>query len=402
MSVLSLMAQCWLCVCISLLTSCEMAPPLELVDREKDVTAELSSVIADIDVLWDYELGYEWEAEWHYGWDAEDMDLFGQWELRKPTIFNVRRYFTGEDPHAPHTSVLSNLVEGTRFQTSYKLGWYDVLVWNDVETLDGVQSLHYDETTSLEYVTAFTNQSMNPTQAPAHAPVYSPNYTPGLAFYQPEFLFAGHYDDLHVSNDPADYDYVQDNVWYKYIPLDMTPVTYIYLPQIVLHHNRGRIAQIDGTGNLTGMARSVNLKSHITSNEDIAVNHTLRMKRDVDYVPPTQPTLPPEKVDVIGGRAMTFGLTGCDPFHITRSSSSFVQIAESKVRNYLEVKMIFNNGIDSTMVFDVTDQVKERYKGGVITIHLDCDTIRIPSRSGGSGFDAVVKDFEEETYEFDM
>jgi hypothetical protein len=30
------------------------------------------------------------------------------------------------------------------------------------------------------------------------------------------------------------------------------------------------------------------------------------------------------------------------------------------------------------------------------------DTIPIPSRSGGSGFDAVVKDFEEETHEIEM
>lgn len=72
------------------------------------------------------------------------------------------------------------------------------------------------------------------------------------------------------------------------------------------------------------------------------------------------------------------------------------------MRNYLEVKMQFYNGMDSTMVFDVTDQVKERYKGGVITIHLDCDTISIPSRTGGSGFDAVVKEIEDVTYEFDM
>jgi hypothetical protein len=54
-------------------------------------------------------------------------------------------------------------------------------------------------------------------------------------------------------------------------------------------------------------------------------------------------------------------------------------------------------------VFDVTDQVRRRYRGGVITVELNLDTVPIPSRSGGSGFDAVVKDFEDGgTHEFEM
>ena len=64
--------------------------------------------------------------------------------------------------------------------------------------------------------------------------------------------------------------------------------------------------------------------------------------------------------------------------------------------------MQFNNGKDSTFVFDVTDQVRKLFRGGVITIDLDMDTVPVPSRPGGSGFDAVVKDFEEKQWEFDM
>ena len=40
--------------------------------------------------------------------------------------------------------------------------------------------------------------------------------------------------------------------------------------------------------------------------------------------------------------------------------------------------MMFNNGKDQTLVFDVTDQVRKRYKGGVITVELDVDTIPYP------------------------
>ena len=65
--------------------------------------------------------------------------------------------------------------------------------------------------------------------------------------------------------------------------------------------------------------------------------------------------------------------------------------------------MQFSNGMDSTLVFDVTDQVQTRYKGGVITVELDMDTVPIPRRKGGSGFDAVVVDYEDGgTHEFEM
>ena len=64
--------------------------------------------------------------------------------------------------------------------------------------------------------------------------------------------------------------------------------------------------------------------------------------------------------------------------------------------------MQFNNGLDSTFVFDVTDQVRHRYKGGVLTVELDMDSISIPRRPGGSAFDAVVEDYEEVTHEFEM
>jgi hypothetical protein len=74
-----------------------------------------------------------------------------------------------------------------------------------------------------------------------------------------------------------------------------------------------------------------------------------------------------------------------------------------KYKHYLDVTVQFNNGMDSTIVFDVTQQVTKHYKGGVITVELDVDTVPIPVRPGGSGFDAVVKDFEDGgTYEFDM
>ena len=95
---------------------------------------------------------------------------------------------------------------------------------------------------------------------------------------------------------------------------------------------------------------------------------------------------------------MTFGLCGTQANLITHPSQ-----LKDPHRHYMDVNMQFFNGNDSTFVFDVTEQVRNRYKGGVITVELDMDTVRIPPRPGGSGFDAIVKDFEDGgTWEFPM
>lgn len=380
-----------------LLLSCQREPPLHLVDREGEIPVEydLADIVLSLDVLWDYDIAYEWRKDWYFGWDKMDERVFGTWEIQDPHAYYIRRYYTKMDPAAPHTSKLEDFVYGNRFRGKYRLGYYDVLVWNDVQTLDGVQSLHFDEETTLEYVTAYTNQSHTHTGAPHLAPAYAPPFRQGYAFYQPEFLFGGDYDDLYVSDNPKDYDYFDPDTktWHKHVPIELTPVTYIYLTQVVLHNNRGRIAGIDGSGNITGMARSVNLKTHVTDRQDISVNYPVRFKQHLSFVGEDQRIDP--DVDIVGGRVLTFGLTGINPYGVTRGAESYHSIAQSSVPNYLEVNMIFNNGLDSTFVFDVTPKVRQRYKGGVITVELDVDTVPIPSRSGGSGFDAVVKDFEE-------
>lgn len=411
LSHLSRMAQAAIAVPVSIMTaaillvgSCTIEPPLELVDRSSNGNIELNKVSLDLKVLWSYDLTYDWQAEWYYDWDIQDETIFGSWDIAEPKVFNIRRYFTGENPYAPHTSVLADMVYGSRFESRYKYGYYDILVWNDVNTIDGVQSLHFDETSTLEYVVAYTNQSNQPTHAPHKVPEYSQSYAPGYAFYQPEFLFAGDYEDLHVSDNPDDYDslIVETNTWYKYVPLHLTPVTYIYLPQIILHHNDGKITDVDGSGNLTGMARSVNMLTHITSEDAISVNHNVRMKKHI--LIDKEGSEEKEDVDIVGGRVFTFGLTGLNPNAITRSNNTHAQMMRSDIQNYLEVKFHFKNGTDSTIVWDVTDKVKERYKGGVITLHIDCDKIPLPNnnKGGGSGFDATVKDFDEETYEIPM
>ena len=368
------------------LTACRREPDLHLYE-EVNVTFDLPVVDLELEVYWNYEIGfdatYDWRAEWYYGWDETDRQIFGEIGYTEPTAFNLRRYYTGSVPYAPHTSVLSDRIEGTTFQGRYNWGFWDILVWNDIMTLDGVQSLNFDETTSLDYVTAYTNQSMQSSRYQA------PRYT--RSFYEPEALFTAYDQAIEINSNLEGFEYDEARgVWVKKLPMVLLPITYIYLTQVILHNNRGRISSIDGSSNLSGMARSVTLNTGQAGPDAITVYYKSRLKKDCDKQG--------ELVDIVGGRLMTFGLCNTIANNVRRAEE-----LDDQPRHYMDVTMQFNNGMDSTFVFDVTDQVRRRYKGGVITVELDMDTIPVPRRSGGSGFDAVVKDFEDGgTWEFPM
>ena len=284
-------------------------------------------------------------------------------------------------PLAEHTSVLANTITGNSFNVQYTWGFWDILVWNDVDAIDGVQSLNFDEQTSLDYVYAYTNQTMIPSR-------YEANFT--RAFYEPEPLFSAYDRGVEIDRDLTGFEFDSiHNVYVKKLDMVLEPITYIYLTQVILHHNRGKIIGVDGSGKLSGMARSTVVNTGIAGEDLITVYFNTRFKKDCD--------MDGELVDIAGGRLLTFGMSGMNANRIQN-----IEDVKDKASHYLDINMHFNNGNDSSFVFDVTDQVRQHWKGGVITVELDMDTVGIPSRNGGSAFDAVVKDFEEETHEFGL
>lgn len=374
----------WACS-LCMVSSCERNPELHLFDSEPNETKILFTEL-ELDTYWDYELEfgvkYDWRAEWYYGWDDEDQRLFGNIGYTLPNVFNIRRYFTGNTPYGHHTRVIANTIEGTTFQGEFTYGYWDMLVYNDIKLVDGVQSLNFDETTTLDSITVYTNQSMNTARYQA------PRYT--HSFYEPEELFSAYEQaiDINRSLDGFEYD-PERNVYVKRLSMVLRPITYIYLTQVIVHHNNGKIVGVEGSGNVSGFARSSVLNSGRGSDDPVTVNHHTRWKKGCD--------MRGETVDIAGGRMLTFGLCG----HSCNRLSSYREVND-KFSHYMDLKLLFNNGIDSTFVFDVTEQVRRRYKGGVLTVEIDMDTIPIPRRAGGSAFDAVVKEFEEETHEFEM
>lgn len=371
-----------------LMASCERQPPLHLYDSA-EVDFNLPLIDLQLDVYWNYnwelsyDVKYDWRAEWYYGWDDNDRATFGELGYVEPTEFNLRRYYTGDIPNGPRLSVRPDKVYGKTFSGRYEWGYWDLLVWNEISTIDGVQSLHIDEDANYDSVVASTGPSMIMSRYQA------PRYT--RSFYEPELLFGAQSLAEAITSDLKGFTFdAERNVYFKQLNMLLQPLTYIYLTQVILHNNNGRVKSlVDGLANLSGMARSVVINTGRAGNDPVTVYYKVLKKDSCD--------MKGERVDIIGGRLVTFGM--CNQIH---SQIKDVSQVTDKVPHYMDVKVRFNNDMDSTLVFNVTDQVRRRYRGGVITVELDMDTVPIPTRSGGSGFDAVVKDFEEETHEFEM
>ena len=388
-------------MCAGLMTSsCIREPELHLPGSSpRDI--EIPVVDLELQTYWNYELEYgikyDWRAEWVYGWDDEDRRIFGDSiGYTKPEVFNLRRYYTRQQPYGNHTSVLASTVRGSTFHGEYNWGYWDILVWSDIDPIhDEVQSLNIDETSTLDSVLAFTNQSMHTSRFQA------PKFT--RAFYQPEQLFSA-YDRAVEINENLD-GFVFDslrNVWVKQLDMTLEPITYIYLTQIILHNNRNKIIGVDGISDIASMARTTNVNTGIAGSTPVDVTYNVRFKPYVTLTDEFETYIdvkkPGEIVSVIGGRVLTFGICDQNGNRIRHRRE-----VNTKYRHFMDVNMQFNNGMDSTFVFDISEKVYNRWKGGVITVELDMDTIPVPQRSGGSAFDAVVKDYEDGgTHEFEM
>ncbi len=343
----------------------------------------------DIQTMWQMETNTNLKEEWTYGWDAEDQELYGPIGYDIPEDgYEIRRYFLEDDTTALHTSVQDYQIPGNHLQTRFDFGYHDVLAWNAFPPMEH-QNVVIDES-DLQHVTAYTHSNINHSRAESSRisnTMYDRN------FNQPEDVFAGYRKNLFISSNMDDYDYYDPETHTYYMSTDMTlyPVTYIYLAQLRLHHNEGRIKGVAGGVDLDGMARVVDLNTGVTNNELVAVEFDMRMKKDLTIQKSG------EVVDVVGGKCVTFGIPGQNSYFIKSEAE-----VNQDSRHSMGVNLKFYTDIDSMFVFDVTDQVHRQWKGGIITIDIDVDTIKFPVRPGGGGMDAVVKDFDEEEHEFEI
>lgn len=373
---------------ITLATSCEREPVLHL--HRGNMQLQLPVVDVDLDVIWDYDLvydtPYDWRSEWYYG---DDPTLFGgigeeYIGYRKPGIFELRRYFTGDVPNAPHSRRENFLIEGYTFSHTFDWGYHDLLVWNYILPVgnDEAISTIIDERATLDSVFAYTNRTSRNIRLPNRAETIATHY-------QPEELFSAYERAFEVDRDLTGFVWDEERQLYvKNLKSTLKPLTYIYLTQIVLHGNGGRIVAVDGEADITGMASKTNVNTGHTGLNPVGVNYSCGFKQHIDYKG--------EDVDIVGGRVLTFGLCGLNGSAVSRGP-----ISEEKdpSHHYIDCTFVFNNGAEKTMAFDVTDQVRKLFKGACSPSTSMSTRLKFPTSPAVPASTPFVVEREEEIHE---
>lgn len=365
------------------MTSC-IEPPLHLPAQE--VVTEMPLVVTDLQIVWNIDAS--WYAHWYYGWDSKDEELFGDVAYPDPTNFEVRRYFLGEKPRVPHDEWDGFTIYAKSFRRTYQFGYYDLLLWSNIDSPDGTQVVTINES-NLDEVTASTTvtRSIGLSRADNRA----------TALYnQPEIFYSTYPRDIHITRNKEDYDYYneEEGVWVKHIDCVMDPLVYIYLVQVILQHNDGRVKGISGDCAISAMASGTSVNTGHTFDDPCMVYFNTRMKTGID--------VEGETCDIIGGKLTTYGL--CDMDGYTSDTRAEYHGTRAELPNYLYFDLNMSGGTVQTVRREVTKQCQSQCHGGVITVYVDCRELDDPHESGGQGslFNPTVEDYDELVYDIPM
>ena len=395
----------WFVRCLILIMNCAVVtsciePPLKLPAEE--VIVDMPTVITDIEVVWNLDI--DWQTSWHYGWDAEDERLWGNIEYPIPTNYEVRRYYLGDVPSVPHTNVEGFTIYSNRFRRSYQFGYYDLLLWSNIDSDDGTQVVTIDETninevkaatTATRGLTRFPN-SVAPDDGDASDEETRSKAVTGL-YNQPEIFYSTFPRDIFISRNKEDYDYYdeEEKCWVKQINCELTPLVYIYLVQVILVNNNSVVTGTSGNASMSAFTASTNVNTGHTYDNPAMVYFNTRYKPDMTYEG--------RPADIIGGKLTTYGL--CDMESYIDSPDHIYNGSRTDLPNYLLVDLQFSNGAEKTMQFDVTDQCREQAHGGIITVVIDCGTIEVPDKpesGSGSLFVPTIDDYDEVIYDIPL
>lgn len=380
------------------MTSC-IEPPLKL--PAESVLVDFPAVQVDMDVVWN--LDVDWRTRWYYGWDEDDRRAWGDTCYPTPTNYEVRRYYLGAQPAVPHSRVDSFTVFGNTFRRTYEFGYYDILIWSNIDAES--QVLLIDES-RLDTIFATTTITRGMTRTATRAELSTFNVVTGIQtdnslvtglFNQPEIFYATYPQDIRISRFMEDYDYYdeQEQCWVKKINCTLVPRVYIYMVQVIIKNNQsGRVRSATGDNALSNMTAGTSVNTGHTWNMPVVVYFQSRMKKDMMYHG--------EQVDIIGGKLTTFGLCDLTPYE--QDDSPQYHGSRTDLTNNLYVEINMGNA-KQTLQFDVTDQVRQQSHGGVITLVIDANDIPDPVHPdpvSNSVFVPTVEDYDEVIYDIVM
>ena len=269
---------------------------------------------AGLESLW----GEDWENGLQYDWDESDSTYgalgYSEPENIKGTIFNTD-YKTGD--RINHFFKVFALKDSTHsLQSAVK---YDMLFYNF-----GTDSIFFNQSEDYKTYTAQSN-NLGRTDELQGAFLTGVEFAP----YQKS--------ELEVT---------------------LEPYTYIYLLQIIIKNNQdNRITGADAL-TLTGLAKGTSLFTRTTFTDTVSITtqdiKPLQNHREVSLEDGT--TL--QQAGIMAARILTWGLP-----------------ANSAANNNLTITLTLQNGQTKTLTRDITSQLQQNSKGGVITVCLDAENL---------------------------
>lgn len=365
-----------MCV-LTAMTSCERKD-LYLAQRGT-IDVDVSVYNINLDLLW----GLEWKTQWQYLWDES---LYGPIGYTEPTGVRANVYTLNEERERIRYTTRNFGNEGGRVSLTTSKTYDMVFYNNDTEYI----LFSTDESNAYYHATTRSNARAAYTRAYAH-------------YNQPDLLFGTFLQDLYVTEDPEAYEIHYDNdgsPYYVYhVHADLTPYTMIYLCQVMVLNNEDengkRITGCQGIS-MNGLSGGVDLFTRMTDSTNLVTitqEETRPMQTDRDL---TLPDGTKTVGDIMAARILTWGLPGIDPLANVATRT----YAEPRASVHAGIGLTLRNGNVYTIEEDITEQIRKRPAGGVITIVIDAD--ELPDNivgeepKPGGGFDASVENWENE------
>ena len=335
----------------------DMHDPLLHMAGKLEVKPEVEQNVK-LDMLWQT----DWQSKWQVDWDTSTKGELG---YTKPETYHYSYYSAETGELVGQRDAAS---ESSRLDLGF--GKYKLFTYTkDYENLRIATSDDYHTVTATAIP---DNYSELPDSLAKKLTVYE----------MPDEIFSM-YGDITISGNLDDYVYVpEEDIYLLKIQAQLEPRVFIYLVQVELVNNKGRIKS-SSTFTVSGLAKSVNLMTGEPGSESVAHQFSSVFQEKGGEEEAKTRAESSTGDALIGGRFTTFG----------RPSGS-----NEPNMCYLVVR--FSNGARACIPFDITDQIKELPKGGVINLQIDVDKVKVDT--GGGGWSIDVGGWNESQTEQDI
>lgn len=328
-------------IALTLFASCDENKDndLEVVDS---VRLSVSFKNPDLDLLW----GEDWKTDWQYDWDSSDT-TYGTLGYSTPEIFKGTIYNLDANTGKRYSNFFKLFGLNENPATLPSGGKYDMLLYNtDTENIIFQASDDFEKYTASTTITPFGFDSL------------------GVAYKhldEPDELLGALVTGVDLSKPSTDS---------MEIDVELNPYSIIYLIQVVILNNDDdqEMQAIGASGiTITGLSQGVDLftrktfdKTILITTEDIKPlqNHANVRLEDGTVV---------ENADILAARMLTWGLPGINPMEPTKYGSKAAVVNQ----NFIGIEVTLRNGRPYTVSYEITEQLRNKPAGGVLTVSVD-------------------------------